>query len=63
MLIDLDDGMDPQLSEKNIADVCANPLLPQVFRPVCHGRAAGGVLSELGKTTDRGETGNKTELF
>lgn len=48
-MMDLDVGISPHLSETSIVAVCANPLLPQVFRPVCHTKGAGLVLSELGK--------------
>lgn len=48
-MMDLDVGVSPHLSETSIVAVCANPLLPQVFRPVCHAKGAGLVLSELGK--------------
>lgn len=48
-MMDLDVGVSPHLSETSTVAVCANPLLPQVFRPVCHAKGAGLVLSELGK--------------
>ncbi|XP_075880488.1 guanylin-like [Nelusetta ayraudi] len=46
-MMDLDKGVSPHLSKTSIVAVCANPLLPQVFRPVCHAKGAGLVLSEL----------------
>lgn len=48
-MMDLDAAVSPHLSETSLVAVCANPLLPQVFRPVCHTKGAGRVLSELGK--------------
>lgn len=49
-LMDAEDGLMPRLSETSAAAVCTHPLLPQVFRPVCQGKAAQIVFSELGKT-------------
>ncbi|XP_044023804.1 guanylin-like [Siniperca chuatsi] len=46
-LMDLDDNISPHLAETSVVAVCANPLLPQVFRPVCHGKGAGIVFSKL----------------
>ncbi|KAM9860369.1 guanylin-like [Aulostomus maculatus] len=46
-LMDLDDHVAPHLSETTVTAVCANPLLPQVFRPVCQSRGAGMVFSRL----------------
>lgn len=48
-MMDLDKSVSPHLSETSIVAVCVNPLLPQVFRPVCHAKGAGLVLSKLGK--------------
>lgn len=55
--MDLDAGFSPHLSETSIVAVCANPLLPQVFRPVCHTKGAGLVLSELGKSVQKNSLG------
>lgn len=52
-MMDVDKGVSPHLSETSIVAVCANPLLPQVFRPVCHAKGAGLVLSELGKNVQK----------
>ncbi|XP_049893797.1 guanylin-like [Epinephelus moara] len=46
-LLDLDNNVSPHLSETSIAAVCANPILPQVFQPVCQEKAAGMVFSQL----------------
>ncbi|XP_071351515.1 guanylin-like [Trachinotus anak] len=46
-LMDVDDNDGPHLPETSVTAVCANPLLPQVFRPVCQGRGAGIVFSTL----------------
>ncbi|XP_040890313.1 guanylin-like [Toxotes jaculatrix] len=46
-LMDLDDYVSPQLTETSVVAVCANPLLPQVFQPVCQGKGRGFVLSKL----------------
>ncbi|CAN9511956.1 unnamed protein product [Ophioblennius macclurei] len=46
-LMDLDDSVSPHLAETSVVAVCADPLLPQVFQPVCRGKAAGIVLSRL----------------
>lgn len=47
-LMDLDAGVSPRLAETSVAAVCADPLLPQVFRPVCQSRGAGMTFSQLG---------------
>ncbi|XP_038126496.1 guanylin-like [Cyprinodon tularosa] len=46
-LMELEDGLNPHLAETSSAAVCAHPLLPQVFRPVCQGKGAGIVFSRL----------------
>ncbi|XP_029358958.1 guanylin-like [Echeneis naucrates] len=46
-LMDVNDSADPHLSDKSVAAACANPLLPQVFRPVCQARGTGIVFSTL----------------
>ncbi|XP_068567867.1 guanylin-like [Cebidichthys violaceus] len=46
-LMDLDDSVSPHLAETSVVAVCTNPVLPQVFRPVCQGKAAGMVFSKL----------------
>ncbi|XP_013864957.1 guanylin [Austrofundulus limnaeus] len=46
-LMDLEDSINPRLAETSTAAVCAHPLLPQVFRPVCQGKGAGIVFSRL----------------
>ncbi|XP_059185862.1 guanylin-like [Centropristis striata] len=46
-LTDLDDNVSPHLAETSIVAVCSNPILPQVFRPVCQERGAGIVFSTL----------------
>lgn len=48
-LMDLDVGISRHLSETSTVAVCGNPLLPQVFRPVCQRKGAGLVFSQLGK--------------
>lgn len=49
-LMDLDDfNASPHLAETSVAAVCTDPLLPQVFRPVCHGKGAALTLSRLGR--------------
>ncbi|KAM4587331.1 guanylin-like [Odontesthes bonariensis] len=45
--MDLNKNLNPRLAETSSAAVCADPLLPQVFRPVCQGRGAGMVFSKL----------------
>uniref|UniRef100_A0A8C9ZUL1 Guanylate cyclase activator 2B n=1 Tax=Sander lucioperca TaxID=283035 RepID=A0A8C9ZUL1_SANLU len=49
-LMDLDDNVSPHLAETSIVAVCTNPVLPQVFQPVCQGKGAAIVFSKLGKT-------------
>ncbi|XP_029948207.1 guanylin-like [Salarias fasciatus] len=46
-LMGLDDGVSPHLAETSVAAVCTDPLLPQVFQPVCQEKGAGIVLSRL----------------
>ncbi|XP_029288264.1 guanylin-like [Cottoperca gobio] len=46
-LMDLDDSVSPHLAGTSLVAVCANPLLPQVFLPVCQWRGAGIVFSKL----------------
>ncbi|KAM7422057.1 hypothetical protein PAMA_010241 [Pampus argenteus] len=46
-LIDLDDRVSPHLPETSVVAVCANPLLPQVFIPVCQAKGTGIVFSRL----------------
>lgn len=53
-LMDLEDSINPRLAETSTAAVCAHPLLPQVFRPVCQGKGAGVVFSRLGKVEPSG---------
>lgn len=48
-LMELGDNVSPHLSETSVLAVCDNPLLPQIFRPVCQGKGAGIVFSRLGK--------------
>ncbi|KAG8007572.1 Guanylin [Nibea albiflora] len=46
-LMDINDNVSPHLTKTSAGAVCANPLLPQVFLPVCHGKGAGIVFSQL----------------
>uniref|UniRef100_A0A3B4V2D6 Guanylate cyclase activator 2B n=1 Tax=Seriola dumerili TaxID=41447 RepID=A0A3B4V2D6_SERDU len=46
-LMDVDDNVSPHLADTSVVAVCGNPLLPQVFRPVCQGRGTGLVFSTL----------------
>ncbi|XP_054473743.1 guanylate cyclase activator 2B-like [Anoplopoma fimbria] len=46
-LMDLDDSVSPHLSWTSVVAVCTNPILPQVFRPVCQEKGAGIVFSKL----------------
>uniref|UniRef100_A0A673CJY2 Guanylate cyclase activator 2B n=1 Tax=Sphaeramia orbicularis TaxID=375764 RepID=A0A673CJY2_9TELE len=46
-LMNMDDHISPHLAETRAASVCANPLLPLVFRPVCQGRERDQVLYKL----------------
>ncbi|XP_073323543.1 guanylate cyclase activator 2B-like [Pagrus major] len=47
LLMDLDDSVNPHLTGTSVANVCADPLLPQIFLPVCQGKGAGIVFSKL----------------
>lgn len=49
-LFNLNDDASPHLTEASVVSVCGHPLLPQIFRPVCQGKATDIVLSRLGKT-------------
>lgn len=53
LLMDLDDSVNPHLAETSVAAVCADPLLPQIFLPVCQEKGAGIAFSKLGKTEQR----------
>ncbi|KAK2861703.1 hypothetical protein Q5P01_001236 [Channa striata] len=46
-LMALDDSMSPRLAETSGVAVCGDPLLPQVFMPVCQRKGAGIVFSQL----------------
>ncbi|XP_037642986.1 guanylin-like [Sebastes umbrosus] len=46
-LMDLDHTVNPRLAETSAVAICTDPVLPQVFRPVCQGRGAGVVFSKL----------------
>ncbi|KAG7495381.1 guanylin-like [Solea senegalensis] len=46
-LMDLNDNISPRLAETSVVAACTNPLLPQVFRPVCQGKGAAIVFSNL----------------
>ncbi|CAG03506.1 unnamed protein product [Tetraodon nigroviridis] len=46
-LFNLDDDTSPHLMEASVVAVCAHPLLPQIFRPVCQGKSTDIVLSRL----------------
>ncbi|XP_076617031.1 guanylin-like [Chaetodon auriga] len=46
-LMDLDADVSPHLSETTVVAACVNPLLPQIFRPVCQGKGAGLIFSRL----------------
>ncbi|XP_039971939.1 guanylate cyclase activator 2B-like [Xiphias gladius] len=46
-LMGLDDNDSPHLAETSVVAACANPLLPQVFRPVCQGKGTSIVFSNL----------------
>uniref|UniRef100_A0A672J1U5 Guanylate cyclase activator 2B n=1 Tax=Salarias fasciatus TaxID=181472 RepID=A0A672J1U5_SALFA len=56
-LMGLDDGVSPHLAETSVAAVCTDPLLPQVFQPVCQEKGAGIVLSRLAKFKEKSKTG------
>ncbi|XP_036955575.1 guanylin-like [Acanthopagrus latus] len=47
LLMDLDDSVNPHLAETSVAAVCADPLLPQIFLPVCQEKGAGITFSKL----------------
>uniref|UniRef100_A0A3Q0RTM6 Guanylate cyclase activator 2B n=1 Tax=Amphilophus citrinellus TaxID=61819 RepID=A0A3Q0RTM6_AMPCI len=46
-IVALDDNVGRHLDTNTVRAVCANPLLPQVFRPVCQRDEAGAVFSNL----------------
>ncbi|XP_067361091.1 guanylin-like [Channa argus] len=46
-LMELDDNMSPRLAQTSVVAVCTDPLLPQVFQPVCQRKGAGIVFSQL----------------
>ncbi|XP_035518292.1 guanylin-like [Morone saxatilis] len=46
-LMDVDDSVSPHLAETSVVAVCADPLLPQIFLPVCQGKGTGLVFSRL----------------
>ncbi|XP_053301210.1 guanylin [Pleuronectes platessa] len=46
-LMDLNEDLNPRLAETSVTAACENPLLPQVFQPVCQGMGAGTVFSRL----------------
>ncbi|XP_034389470.1 guanylin-like [Cyclopterus lumpus] len=51
-LMDLDVRVSPHLAGASVATAaaaaaCTNPVLPQVFRPVCRGKGAAVVFSKL----------------
>uniref|UniRef100_A0A3Q1B2M7 Guanylate cyclase activator 2B n=1 Tax=Amphiprion ocellaris TaxID=80972 RepID=A0A3Q1B2M7_AMPOC len=45
-LFNLDEKI-PELTKKNVEDVCANRDLPQVFKPVCQEEGRQAVFSKL----------------
>ncbi|XP_034023540.1 guanylin-like [Thalassophryne amazonica] len=47
VLSDLDGHVSPHLTVANVAAVCANPLMPQVFQSVCQEKAAAIIFSKL----------------
>lgn len=49
LLLDLDTHVNPHLAGTSIAAVCDNPVLPQIFQPVCQERGAATIFSGLGK--------------
>nr|XP_020468191.1 guanylin-like [Monopterus albus] len=46
-LMHLNGKISPPLAETSAVAVCPNPLLPQVFQPVCQGKGAGMVFFKL----------------
>ncbi|XP_053172320.1 guanylin-like [Scomber japonicus] len=46
-LMGLDDYTNPYLDEASVEAACANPLLPQVFRPLCQMPGTDMVFSRL----------------
>ncbi|XP_030586118.1 guanylate cyclase activator 2B-like [Archocentrus centrarchus] len=50
----LDDNVGRHLDTNTVRAVCANPLLPQVFRPVCQ-RDEAGAVSQFLVATDMNE--------
>ncbi|KAL6112472.1 guca2a [Pungitius sinensis] len=42
-----DDGGGPRLAEAGVVALCADPVLPRVFVPVCREKGAGRVFSKL----------------
>ncbi|XP_054639432.1 guanylin-like [Dunckerocampus dactyliophorus] len=46
-LMDVDQHASPHLAQTSAAAVCDNPVLPQVFHPVCLGQGAAMVFSRL----------------
>ena len=59
-LMGLDDYTNPYLDEASVEAACANPLLPQVFRPLCQMPGTDMVFSRLGKDEPKG---NKTQYI
>ncbi|KAF7645127.1 hypothetical protein LDENG_00209550 [Lucifuga dentata] len=47
VLMDVDAHVNPHLAETSVAAVCNNPILPQIFQPVCQAREAAIVFSRL----------------
>ncbi|XP_057703035.1 guanylin-like [Corythoichthys intestinalis] len=48
MMDDIGARLGPRLARTGaVPAVCANPVLPQVFYPVCQGQSAAGVFSRL----------------
>lgn len=48
-LMDVDADVNPWLASKSTFAVCANPILPQAFVPVCQSDKAAIVFATLGK--------------
>ncbi|XP_068172430.1 guanylin-like [Antennarius striatus] len=46
-LMGVDEKVSPHLSQTSVVATCANPLLPQTFRPVCQEGGAGPMFSKL----------------